>query len=182
MERTGLEPVKSPPNGDVLPIKLPPQSNRKLYQEMRNSSSFFEYLLLCRDMATIAVFGSFDGLHPGHAYLLAEAAKCGEVLVILAQDDVIRRLKHREPHEGFEMRQKALEGQPDVSRVVPSDTGEGEYLCILREKPEIVGFGYDQHALQENFLAWKEKTGYHCKVVTFSPFHPDVYKTSLLKK
>ncbi|MEK9156541.1 MAG: adenylyltransferase/cytidyltransferase family protein [Patescibacteria group bacterium] len=133
-------------------------------------------------MSTIAIFGSFDGLHPGHEYLLAEAAKCGEVLVILAQDDVIWRLKHREPHEGFEMRQKALQGQSEVSKVVPSDAGEGEYLVVLRERPDIVGFGYDQQELQENFLAWKEKTGYHCLVVTFSPFRADVYKTSLLKK
>jgi len=133
------------------------------------------------DMSTIAIFGSFDGLHPGHEYLLAEAAKCGEVLVILAQDDVIRRLKHREPYEGFEMRQKALEEHSDVSRVIASDAGEGEYQCILRERPDIVGFGYDQQELQENFLAWKEKTGYHCLVVTFSPFKADIYKTSLLR-
>ncbi len=133
-------------------------------------------------MPTIAIFGSFDGLHPGHEHLLAEAKAYGEVLVILAQDDVIRRLKHREPHEGFEVRQKTLQGQPDVSRVVPSDAGEGEYQCILRERPDMVGFGYDQQELQENFLAWKEKTGYHCRVVTFSPFQPDLYKTSLLKK
>lgn len=133
-------------------------------------------------MATIAVFGSFDGLHPGHEHVFVEAKAYGNVLVILAQDDVIRRLKHREPHEGFETRQKALEGHSNVSRVIASDGGEGEYLCILKEKPEIVGFGYDQQALQENFLAWKEKNGYHCRVVTFSPFKPDLYKTSLLKK
>lgn len=132
-------------------------------------------------MPIIAIFGSFDGLHPGHEHLLAEAKTYGEVLVILAQDDVIRRLKHREPHEGFEVRQKALQGQPDVSRVVPSDAEEGEYMVISHERPEIVGFGYDQQELQENFLAWKEKTGYHCRVVTFSPFQADIYKTSLLR-
>lgn len=129
---------------------------------------------------TIAIFGSFDGLHPGHEHLLQEAKSYGNVLVILAQDSVIRRLKQREPHESFEKRQGVLKAHPAVSRIRPSDDEEGGYLCILEEKPDIVGFGYDQQALQENFLAWKEKSGYHCSVVTFAPFEPEKYKTSLL--
>jgi FAD synthetase len=128
----------------------------------------------------IAIFGSFDGLHPGHEHLLREAEAKGDVLVILAQDSVIRRLKHREPHRSFKKRAEVLQKHPAVSRVIPSDNEEGEYRCIWEEKPDIVGFGYDQRALQENFLAWKEKTGYHCSVVTFSPFEPEKYKTSLL--
>lgn len=132
-------------------------------------------------MPTIAVFGSFDGLHAGHHHVLRQAASHGEVLVILAQDDVIRRLKRKEPLEAFETRLRALEGQETVSRVRGSDAGEGEYYCIQEERPEIVGFGYDQHALLENFLAWKEKSGYHCSIVTFQPFEPTVYKSSLLR-
>lgn len=128
----------------------------------------------------IAIFGSFDGIHPGHEHVLQEAKTHGNVLVILAQDGVIRRLKHREPHESFENRAKALRKYSSVSRVVSSDDSEGEYLCILQEKPDIVGFGYDQHELQENFLAWKEKSGYHCSIVRFAPFKPETYKTSLL--
>lgn len=129
---------------------------------------------------TIAIFGSFDGLHLGHEHLLQEAKIHGNVLVILARDSVIRRLKHREPHELFEKRAEALKKHPAVSRVIPSDDREGEYHCILREKPGIIGFGYDQKALQENFLAWKEKNEYYCSIVIFSPFEPEKYKTSLL--
>lgn len=131
-------------------------------------------------MPVIAVFGSFDGLHPGHDHLLSEAKTYGEVLVILAQDEVIRRLKHREPHSPFAERYHVLKKHPAVSRVRPSDAKEGEYLCILEERPEIIGFGYDQDALKAHFLAWKEKTGYHGTIVTFNPFHPEKYKTSLL--
>lgn len=131
-------------------------------------------------MPTIAIFGSFDGLHPGHDHLLQAAGTYGDVLVFLAQDDVIRRLKHREPHQMFEVRAQALLRHPHVRRVRPSDNKEGEYCGITEEKPEIIGFGYDQDALRENFLAWKEKTGYHCVVITFAPFNPQIFKTSLL--
>lgn len=131
-------------------------------------------------MPVIAIFGSFDGLHPGHEHLLQEAKTFGDVLVILAQDGVIRRLKHREPHYPFETRHEALKSRPEVWRVRASDEREGEYHCILEEMPEIVGFGYDQQELKENFLAWKEKNGYHCTTVTLSPFEPHTYKTSLL--
>lgn len=133
-------------------------------------------------MPTIAIFGSFDGLHPGHDYVLHEAKKHGDVTVILARDEVIRRLKQREPHEPFVQRREAVQAHAAVSCVRSSDAQEGEYRSILEERPDIVGFGYDQHELRENFLAWKEKTGYHCLVVTFAPFCPDIYKTSLLKK
>lgn len=133
-------------------------------------------------MPTIALFGSFDGLHPGHDHLLRQANEYGDVVVILAQDDVIRRLKRREPHLSFEERAKALKAHPAVFRVRPSDAQEGEYLALLEEQPDIIGFGYDQHALREDFLAWKEKTGYHGEVVTFAPFEEGKYKTSLLVK
>ncbi len=132
-------------------------------------------------MPRIAIFGSFDGLHAGHEHLLDEAKSHGEILVILAQDNVIRRLKHREPHDPFEARKKALEAHEAVSWVRASDETEGEYRVIQEEKPEIVGFGYDQEALLENFLAWKEKSGYHGAIVRFAPFEPQTYKTSLLR-
>lgn len=132
-------------------------------------------------MPTIAVFGSFDGLHLGHDALLREASRYGEVLVILAQDGVIQRLKGQCPVYPFADREEKLRAHACVARVVPSDAYEGEYRCVTQEKPEIIGFGYDQGELAEHFLAWKEKTGYHGSVVRFSPFHPEIYKSSLLR-
>lgn len=133
-------------------------------------------------MPRIAVFGSFDGLHKGHEHLLAEASQHGEVIVILAQDSVIRRLKKREPHFSFEARAEALQAHSAVHRVYPSDETEGAYLCIRELKPDLIGFGYDQYDLKQHFLAWREQEAFPVDVVTFAPFEPDRYKTSLLHK
>ena len=132
-------------------------------------------------MATIAVFGSFDGLHPGHIHMLEEAKRYGEVLVILAQDEVIRRLKAREPYHAFDERMRALDVLSCVDRIVPSDAQEGEYVCIVQEKPDLIGFGYDQDALCAHFLAWQARSGHTVPHVRLAPFHPETFKTSLLK-
>ncbi len=131
-------------------------------------------------MPRIAIFGSFDGgLHPGHLHVLSCAAAYGDVTVILARDEVIRHLKHREPHIGFQERAKELSLRPEVARVVAGDVAQGEYRVLVDEAPDMVGFGYDQDALRENFLAWQRSREYALPVVVFSAFHPEVYKTSL---
>ncbi len=133
-------------------------------------------------MPRVAVFGSFDGLHKGHDHLLHEAKQYGDVVVILAQDSVIRRLKQREPHIPFEERARMLGLHEAVEEVHASDDREGDYVCLGKIKPDIIGFGYDQYDLKNHFLAWQEKTQFPAVVVTFQPFEPDRYKTSLLKK
>ena len=45
----------------------------------------------------VLVTGSFDLLHPGHIYIIQEAAKFGDVYVIVARDSTILRVKKRPP-------------------------------------------------------------------------------------
>ncbi len=133
-------------------------------------------------MTRVMIFGSFDGLHPGHEYLLTKAKEYGEELwVSLAQDDVIQRLKGRQPQYTFSQRREALLHSGFVDEVVPGDPVEGEYHCVLAQKPDVIAFGYDQDALRGNFLAWKAKTGYSVKVLVLSAFEPDKHKSSLLR-
>ena len=44
------------------------------------------------------VFGVFDGLHEGHKYLLTEAAKlCDELVVVVTLDEAVATLKGHLP-------------------------------------------------------------------------------------
>jgi D-beta-D-heptose 7-phosphate kinase/D-beta-D-heptose 1-phosphate adenosyltransferase len=130
-------------------------------------------------MKTVLVFGSFDGLHPGHEAMLREARGHGErVVAALAPDNVIERLKGRFPKHAFEERQDALLASKLVDEVATSDKEEGVYRILNRVHPDVVAFGYDQDALRENFLKFLEKTGKKMPTVTLSPFEPDKYKSS----
>ena len=41
----------------------------------------------------VVIAGTFDILHPGHVFLISEAAKLGEVTVVIAQDENVLRAK-----------------------------------------------------------------------------------------
>ena len=43
------------------------------------------------------IFGTFDLLHPGHFFVLEEAAKRGDVTVVVARDSTVKRIKNRPP-------------------------------------------------------------------------------------
>ncbi|MFA5946780.1 MAG: adenylyltransferase/cytidyltransferase family protein [Patescibacteria group bacterium] len=130
-------------------------------------------------MKTVLVFGSFDGLHPGHEAMLKQARGQGEhVVAALAPDNVIERIKGRMPKFLFEERRDALMASGLVDQIATSDKENGTYNILNRVHPDIVAFGYDQVELKENFLKFLEKTGKQVKTVTLSPFEPDKYKSS----
>ncbi len=130
-------------------------------------------------MKTVLVFGSFDGLHPGHLAMLGEAKMQGDKLVAaLAPDGVIQRIKGRKPKKSFDDRLATLESSGLVNEVVASDETDGSYEILGRVKPDVVAFGYDQDAFRENFLKFLERTGKTVAVMTLSSFEPEKYKSS----
>ncbi|MCL5008495.1 MAG: adenylyltransferase/cytidyltransferase family protein, partial [Candidatus Marsarchaeota archaeon] len=51
-----------------------------------------------RPIKRVMAFGSFDILHPGHIAYLNKARGLGDSLVVVvARDSSIRKIKHREP-------------------------------------------------------------------------------------
>lgn len=132
------------------------------------------------NMTKVLVFGAFDVLHPGHGHMLGEARGLGDVLVVcLATDATIMRLKGHKPRAPYEERKHALE-LLGVDKVVPSDEMEGVYTVIRQEQPDVIAFGYDQHALYGDCVAWLARNGIAAHTVFLTPFEPATYKSSLL--
>lgn len=132
-------------------------------------------------MTKVLVFGVFDGLHPGHAHFLAEAKSLGgEIVVCLATDATIARLKGHAPKHAYSEREAALRLLPVVDRVVAGDGREGEYSAILNEQPDVIAFGYDQHILHNDCRAWLDRNNLPTHTVMLQPFAPEKYKSSLL--
>lgn len=134
-------------------------------------------------MSKVMVFGAFDGLHPGHAHFLGEAKSLGdELIVCLATDEAITRLKGRAPKYGFDDRTMTLQLLPVVDKVIRGDDSEGSYTAIQNEKPDVIAFGYDQQALHDHCVAWLDARHIPAHTVFLHAFEPDKYKSSLLNR
>ncbi|MCH8049185.1 adenylyltransferase/cytidyltransferase family protein [Patescibacteria group bacterium] len=134
-------------------------------------------------MKTVLVFGAFDVLHKGHQSLLEQARTLGDRLIVaLAQDEVIKRLKGREVQNDFDRRAKALEDSGLVDEVIPGDPELGSYDVIVKKSPDIIGVGYDQDELKKDLEAWLSQHNLGVKIKILQPFEPEKYKSSRMTK
>jgi FAD synthetase len=133
-------------------------------------------------MTRVLVFGTFDGLHPGHMAFLQQAKQLGDELVVcVAPDEVVTRLKGRAPVFPLTERLQALQNTSLVTEATGGDLELGGYDCYQRLKPDLVAFGYDQQALAEDFQRFQQAARDETPRVVLKPYHPETYKSSLLR-
>ncbi|MEM0016859.1 MAG: adenylyltransferase/cytidyltransferase family protein [Candidatus Korarchaeum sp.] len=106
----------------------------------------------------VVVAGTFDILHEGHIKMLWEAKSLagedGELIVIVARDENVRRFKKRDPVLDESARAYIVKNLKPVDRVV---IGERDPLdSIMKLRPDVIALGYDQWA-DEGWL--KEELG-----------------------
>lgn len=122
-----------------------------------------------------AVFGVFDGLHPGHQFFLGEAMLRAEKLIVaLALDQTVLALKQHLPKYDFELRKKnILDFDPGI-QVEAGDEILGSWGVLKKFQPEVVFIGHDQQGLAKEL----EKIGQAYEEL---PSHfPDKFKSSLI--
>ncbi|NQV89764.1 MAG: adenylyltransferase/cytidyltransferase family protein [Parcubacteria group bacterium] len=103
----------------------------------------------------VLVFGTFDGLHPGHVFFLRKAKTKGDELVVaVARDKHVQILKDKRPNNIEEKRRLAVEGQACVSQALLSDLELGEFEILKKVAPDLIVLGYDQVELEEALLSW----------------------------
>lgn len=127
-------------------------------------------------MKKVMVFGTFDRLHPGHEFVFREALKRGQVTVVVARSDNVKRIKGKLPMQPDDVRMDAIrKAFPDI-RVILGD--KDDFLSPVRKlKPDLILLGYDQKMppnVQESDLS--------CSVERLAAFRPEEFKSSLMKK
>lgn len=125
------------------------------------------------------VFGTFDILHKGHEYLLNEAKKYGFLVVAIARDKNVKRIKGRFPVYNEMQRMKNLKKLGIADKVVLGYIKE-PYKIIAKEKPNIICLGYDQSFFVEGLEKWLK--GKKIKIVRLKAHKPEKFKSSLLRK
>lgn len=133
------------------------------------------------------IFGTFDGVHPGHLDFFKQARKLAGktpeayLVVSIARDKNVKKIKGEQPHFHEKERKALVEKTGLVDRVVLS--GIKNYLPhIFKEKPQIIGLGYDQSAYVENLKRDLLTAGLDTKVVRLKPYKEHIYKNKLLKQ
>ena len=137
------------------------------------------------------VFGTFDMVHEGHADFfrqaraLARSTSSGKskkpyLIVSLAREPVVTRIKGHKPRRSESERRSLLERNILVDEVVLGQT-DGYIEHILAAKPDIIALGYDQEG---EFVSNLEKdlhaAGSSAEIVRLKAFKPETHKTSKL--
>lgn len=138
-----------------------------------------------RESYTAVVFGVFDLLHPGHVSFLKQARKKGnELIVVVARDAAVKKLKKKEPHYSERERVAHIRKEfPRGVRVVLGDKRMGAYGAIKRYQPDVICVGYDQRALKAD-LQQRMQDGLlpRMRIVRLRPHKPRTFHTALLRR
>ncbi len=126
--------------------------------------------------------GVFDLLHLGHVKFLEEAKKAGgknaELLVIVARDSTVERLKGWKPVMPEDQRRALVESLRVVDEAVLGleefDIGD----VIDRVKPDVIALGYDQGEMEAQVREYVSKHGLPVRVVHLGKFENDALSSS----
>lgn len=97
----------------------------------------------------VLVGGVFEILHPGHIYLLKKAKEYGEVIVVVARDKTIKKLKGREPIIPEAQRLEVIRSLKYVDEAILGDEDLNLKGVIETVKPDIILLGPDQSWIKE---------------------------------
>lgn len=134
-------------------------------------------------MTRIMVFGTFDTIHAGHEHMLQQARDLGSdphLIVSVARDHIVERIKRFRPRNDEEARRDALVAHSLVDEAVLGDTN-GYIAHIAAARPDIIALGYDQSGEFVDTLRHDlQAAGLDVAIVRLEAFEPETYKTSKL--
>lgn len=123
--------------------------------------------------------GTFDHFHPGHIDFLRQAKSLGsELIVIVARDETVRRIKGFFPAHNEEIRRKNVQDSKLADLVILGNYDEDILKILLQIKPDVVALGYDQR-VNENTISSRFP---HLKIIRLQPYHAEKYKSSFYRQ
>jgi len=133
-------------------------------------------------MTKVMIFGTFDGLHKGHEFLINEAKTLGDIIVVsLASDETVKYYKDKIPVHNFLQRKNKLLLNKKIVQVIKSDEENGSFKTVDELKPDIILLGHDQNNLKKSLTDWLDFNKKKIKLVVAKAFKPEIYKSSLIQ-
>lgn len=126
--------------------------------------------------------GVFDLLHLGHVKFLEEAKNAGgkkaELVVIIARDSTVQKIKGRKPIMPENQRRMLVESLKVVDEAVLGLENLDVADVIDRIKPDLIALGYDQAVMEKQVCDYVNKHGLSIKVVQVGKFEEDELNSS----
>lgn len=123
--------------------------------------------------------GTFDHFHLGHLHFLRQAKELGdELVVIVARDESVKRIKGFLPTHNEEARKKNVESAKIADRVILGLYNSDIFKIIEDLKPHVIALGYDQR-VKESELLERFPT---IEIIRLKPYQSDKYKSSFYRK
>ncbi len=125
-------------------------------------------------------FGTFDGLHDGHAdYFRQAKSLADQLVVVVARDETVREVKGRSARRNQDERLMAVAEHPLVDQALLGSPGD-KYEIIEQVAPNVILLGYDQTTFTNRLADELLMRGLNVKIHRAAPFYPEVYKSSQL--
>lgn len=130
---------------------------------------------------TVMVFGVFDLLHNGHRHFLSEAKRLGtKLIVVLAKDIVVQKLKGKLPRHSLSKRRQNLEAEKLADEVVTGDKKVGSWNVIRKNLPDVIALGYDQKELSKSLEDFLAENNCHIPMIFIKPYEKGALHSSVL--
>jgi len=130
-------------------------------------------------MTKVMCTGTFDILHQGHLDYFRQAKQLGDYLVVVVARDSNAIKEGKQLRFKEKERLEHVASQKIVDKAVLGN--EGDKLKIVeQEKPDVICLGYDQGD-EEKLKEALAKRGISPRIVKAQAYHPEKYKSSLLK-
>ncbi len=126
--------------------------------------------------------GVFDIIHVGHLATLEAARALGDVLVVvIARDSTVERLKGRRPLNPEGHRLELVSALKPVDAAVLGDPGD-PYRTVELIGPDVIALGYDQKHDEDEIRAELEKRGLRADVVRLDVEVPEIKSSKILMR
>jgi FAD synthetase len=133
-------------------------------------------------MTTVLAAGVFDLLHYGHIRYLEEAKKIGglktRLVVIVARDETVRRLKGIDPIIPEDQRRAVIEALKVVDEALLGFEDMDLDRVLQQIKPDIVVVGHDQNTIRAQVEKIKKAKELDIKIIQISQFGEDDLNSS----
>ena len=133
-------------------------------------------------MTTVLAAGVFDLLHYGHIRYLEEAKKTGgpytRLVVIVARDETVRRLKGTDPIIPEDQRRAVIEALKVVDEALLGFEDLDMDRVLQQIKPDIVVVGHDQEVIKAQVEKIKKARELDTKIVQILQFGEDDLNSS----
>ena len=126
--------------------------------------------------------GVFDLLHLGHVKFLEEAKKEGGknawLVVIVARDSTVEKIKNRKPVMPENQRRRLVESLKVVDEAILGleDFDIGDVIKIVN--PDLIALGYDQEDMEQGVKNYVQKNKLNVRVIRVGRFKADELDSS----